>query len=312
MRISEACRLVLHAVVCAGLLLPLFSQGAAAQAAKPTVSGDRVAEIEQRLIDLQVQIATIRSLNGPAKSQRIAQFEGEMASLAREFRKLSGKASSIRPGLTTALAPGPASQLPSTPGTSGQGGASGWVGRTTVTRPGTQSSLPVGQGELIRRDVFPQQGQRSNSVARWAKPDAPTASSGAGAASSADDQEYQTAYRYLLQQDYGAAQTAFAAYLERYPDRRLAGNAQYWLGETHYVRGAYRAAAVAFLKGYEKYGNGNKGADSLLKLGLSLAKLKQTDAACSSLRELGGRYRAAPRALLERANAEMRRLRCQS
>lgn len=122
--------------------------------------------------------------------------------------------------------------------------------------------------------------------------------------------EYQTAYGYLLQQDYGAAQAAFSAFLKRYPRAALAGNAQYWLGETHYVRGAYKKAAVAFLKGYENYGNGNKGADSLLKLAMSLGKLRQTAAACSSLRELGTRYRSAPQAIKTRAAAEKRRLRC--
>ena len=35
---------------------------------------------------------------------------------------------------------------------------------------------------------------------------------------------------------------AFEDFLTRYPQDPLAGNAQYWLGETHYVRGEYRAA----------------------------------------------------------------------
>jgi len=124
------------------------------------------------------------------------------------------------------------------------------------------------------------------------------------------EEEYQTAYSYLLQQDYGAAETAFREFLSRHSSSALAGNAQYWLGETHYVRGAYREAAVAFLKGFEKYGDGSKGADSLLKLGLSLARLNQKSAACSSLTEVKRRYASAPRALLDRAGREARRLSC--
>ncbi|MBU1174819.1 MAG: tol-pal system protein YbgF [Alphaproteobacteria bacterium] len=126
------------------------------------------------------------------------------------------------------------------------------------------------------------------------------------------DTAYQTAYGYLLQQDYGAAQLAMQKFLQNHPTSELAGNAQYWIGETHYVRGAYREAAVAFLEAYEKYGNGSKGPDSLLKLALSLGQLDQKDAACSSLREIGSRYRSAPAELHGRAKAEMGRLGCRN
>jgi tol-pal system protein YbgF len=152
----------------------------------------------------------------------------------------------------------------------------------------------------------------SNTVAGWANPNpsaVPPTNTPTAPARDAEG-EYQAAYGFLLQQDYGAAQVAFEEFLVRHPNSSLAGNAQYWLGETHYVRGAYKEAAVAFLKGYENYGNGNKGPDSLLKLALSLGKLQQTAAACSSLREMGTRYRNGPQNLLNRATTEMQRMRC--
>jgi len=285
-----------------------------AQTSATATAADRAGEMEQRLIDLQVQIATVRSLNGPKSSPRIASLEGEVRTLARSYHRLSGKPSSIRPNATTALTPG-AAAAPNAPAPSvgGQSGASGWFGSTTVT-PGGQPPRDGQQSVMMQENPFPGREQPpGGNVAGAPNPNAP-GTTVRGAVPSSDgsaEQQYETAYSYLLQQDYGAAQSAFSEFLKRHPDTTLAGNAQYWLGETYYVRGAYRKAAVAFLKGYEKYGNGSKGADSLLKLGLSLAKLNQIDAACSSLREIGTRYTNATRAVLDRGNSELRRLRCQ-
>ena len=61
---------------------------------------------------------------------------------------------------------------------------------------------------------------------------------------------------------------------QRYPNDPLAGNAQYWLGETYYVRKDYKNAAAAFAEGYQKYPKGPKAADDLLKLGMSLGNAR--------------------------------------
>ena len=63
---------------------------------------------------------------------------------------------------------------------------------------------------------------------------------------------YQQGYGALLQKDYAGAEGAFSQLVDAYPNDPLAGNAQYWLGETYYVRGQYKNAADAFLKGYKK------------------------------------------------------------
>jgi tol-pal system protein YbgF len=123
-------------------------------------------------------------------------------------------------------------------------------------------------------------------------------------------QLYETAYGYLMQRDYSSAQTAFEEFLTRYPKDSLAGNAQYWLGEAHFVRGEYKAAAGAFLKGYKEYGSNPRAADSLLKLAMSLDRLGQTDAACSSFNELTTRFPDAPDNVKSRAKTERVRIGC--
>ncbi len=121
---------------------------------------------------------------------------------------------------------------------------------------------------------------------------------------------YERAYGSLLRQDYAAAEIGFAEFLAQFPSHDLSGNAQYWLGESFYVRGQYKPAANAFLKGYQGYPKSQKGPDSLLKLGMSLDKLGQRDAACSSIGELGTRFPSAPAHIMSRAQSERARLGC--
>jgi tol-pal system protein YbgF len=122
---------------------------------------------------------------------------------------------------------------------------------------------------------------------------------------------YEQAYGYLLQKDYGAAEESFEAFLKRHPGHHLAGNAQYWLGETFFVRGQYRPAAAAFLKGYQDYAKSQKAPESLLKLAMSLHRLGQKDAACSSFRELAAKFPTPPAHVRSLAQTERQRSGCQ-
>ncbi len=121
---------------------------------------------------------------------------------------------------------------------------------------------------------------------------------------------YDEAYGHLLDQNYAAAETAFAAFLRRYPGHARAGDAMFWLGESRYVRGQYRRAADAFLKAYKSYPRSSKAPDSLLKLAMSLSRLNQKEAACATLAEVRARYTKGPDYLIRRAIKEERRTGC--
>jgi tol-pal system protein YbgF len=121
---------------------------------------------------------------------------------------------------------------------------------------------------------------------------------------------YKDAYAHMLRRDYASAQSAFGALIKNHPQSRMAGNAQYWLGETFYVRGKYRPAADAFLKAYRDYPNGVKAPDSLMKLALSLARLGQKGAACKTFNELDAKFPNAPNHVKQRAGMEQRRAGC--
>ncbi len=372
-------------VISVALAAPLWAENRqnAEQQAEP--KRERAGEIETRLIDLQVRIATLYSLNpGAGPAAAAVPLEQEMQTLNRELRGLTGAASIISAGATRgqALSRAPAPMVGAAGASSATGGAAAdsWFGTTTV-----QPNSEVGQqGADASGSWSPGNGAAgappngiSDNTAGWTTPDSrprradaerygevmppPTSLSrigrsgseaapsyrqsppsgygvtpppsappretptgnlaalapsqaGPSGSSQLDSAEaaYQRAYGLLLQQDYGAAEAALTDFLKLYPGSSLAGNAQYWLGETHYARKNYRDAAVAFLEGFEKHGDGNKGADSLLKLSLSLAALGQRDAACSSLAAFATRYNSAPAPLKQRADKERRKLRCSS
>jgi tol-pal system protein YbgF len=127
--------------------------------------------------------------------------------------------------------------------------------------------------------------------------------------------QYEFAYGLLLQAqreqtDFARPEQAFRQFLQANPNHRLAGNAQYWLGETFYARKDYQDAAAAFAEGLKKYPKSEKAADNLLKLGMTLALLNRKTDACGALTELNRRFPSAPPQIKTSAQRERTRLGC--
>lgn len=115
------------------------------------------------------------------------------------------------------------------------------------------------------------------------------------------DEIYQKGLDAIKAKDSQTAINAFSKILSDNPEHKLAGNAQYWLGETYYAQKDFQRAAVAFAKGYEKYKAGSKGADSLLKLGMSMIELKKIPEACAAFISLPNEFPKAPDVLKTKA-----------
>ncbi|MEX0808988.1 MAG: tol-pal system protein YbgF [Dongiaceae bacterium] len=122
--------------------------------------------------------------------------------------------------------------------------------------------------------------------------------------------QYEHAFGLLRQANYPDAEAALSTFLQRHPDDLLAGNAQYWLGETYYVRGNYQQAALTFAEGYQKYPNSGKAPDNLLKLGMALGQLGKTEDACVALGQLRKQFPNAPENIQDRAARERQRYSC--
>jgi tol-pal system protein YbgF len=101
-----------------------------------------------------------------------------------------------------------------------------------------------------------------------------------------DQQNYQAAFDLISARRYEEAGAAFETFLARFPTSPLADNAQYWLAETHYVRGQYNEALAAFRKVIEQYPQSAKMPDALLKVGYCQQELGDREAARRSLQEV--------------------------
>jgi len=122
--------------------------------------------------------------------------------------------------------------------------------------------------------------------------------------------EYDMAYGYILHKDYALAEQAFRDFLRKYPDGKLVPDAQYWLGESMFQRQRYRDAAESFLAVSTKYVHSGKAPESLLRLGQSLAAMKQKEAACATLAEVGRKFPRATASVKRGVTQEQKRAHC--
>ncbi|MBL8709135.1 MAG: tol-pal system protein YbgF [Rhodospirillaceae bacterium] len=123
-------------------------------------------------------------------------------------------------------------------------------------------------------------------------------------------QQYEYANGLLQRGAYAEAEIALKSFVAQYPKDPLAGNAQYWLGETYYVRSDFKNAAVAFAEGYQKYPNSSKAPDNLLKLGMSLGQTGRNKDACTAFSQLDKQFPSASQAIKDRAQRAKQRYQC--
>jgi len=123
--------------------------------------------------------------------------------------------------------------------------------------------------------------------------------------------QYKVAFNLTRQARYQEAEIAFKAFLDVHGDDPLAANANYWLGETYYVRKDFMQAAQVFFQAYQKFPKGAKAPDSLLKLGMSMAGMEKTSEACATFGKLRKEFGADLKANIDRAlTKETKRLAC--
>ena len=125
------------------------------------------------------------------------------------------------------------------------------------------------------------------------------------------DEVYASAMQAYNGGYFDEAEIAFERILKEAPQHKLAGNAQYWLGEIYVKKGMPQKAKLAFKNGYEKYKDGNKAADSLYRLGVILANLKEKKNACIVFASFVEEFPDASSELKTKSANESKRLGCQ-
>jgi len=124
-------------------------------------------------------------------------------------------------------------------------------------------------------------------------------------------ERYQFAFGLMSQARYDDAEAALKEFITKHGDDPLAANARYWLGETYYVRKSFMDAAQAFFQAYKSTPEGGKAADSLLKLGMSMASLEKTEEACATFGKLRKEFIDLKPGIEKTLNRETKRLKCQ-
>ena len=101
--------------------------------------------------------------------------------------------------------------------------------------------------------------------------------------------DYKQAFDLLKLGKYQEAVAAYKIFLQRYPNGKYAGNAQYWLGEAWYVMRQYLKALAAFQKVLTDYPQ-SKAPDAMLKIAYVLGELGRLEEAKATLAELKTKY----------------------
>ncbi len=347
---GDNCRRAFHCLMGAMLFVGAtylsISSPAFAQQSDVQALSNRVARLQREIQDLQRAFykgedipapSSLSSGGGVAEGQaarineRLSQFENALRSLTGQVEEQGFKLDemsrrldqlvvdvdrrllALESGATSSVQPqvGTSQTQPLISGASGStaSGATSSTGSLQSTQPGTlgtvsESDLAAFQSKKVELaddnagETSSQTATRSSASETYVlQGDTPQA-------------RYQYAFSQLRQANYAEAELALRSFIKQHPDDPLAGNAQYWLGETYYVRGDYRNAAVTFAEGYKNYPDGQKASDNLLKLGLSLSSLGATDDACATFSELARRYPNAPSSITRRVSLESQKLSC--
>ena len=125
------------------------------------------------------------------------------------------------------------------------------------------------------------------------------------------EEQYKFAISFLKIGDYETAEFALREFIEVNPKHNLAGNAQYWYGETFRVRQLYQDAATAYLDGYQKYPKSSKAPVNLLKLGVMLVQIGEKEQGCSMILGVKKQYPKANQSVIQKAEYENKKFNCE-
>jgi len=124
------------------------------------------------------------------------------------------------------------------------------------------------------------------------------------------EKQYEFAVSFLKVGDYETAELAFREFVDNNSEHKLAGNAQYWYGETFRVRQLYQDAATAYLDGYQKYPKSSKAPVNLLKLGVMLVQIGEKKQGCSMILGVQKQYPKANQSIIQKAEFEKKKFNC--
>jgi len=110
----------------------------------------------------------------------------------------------------------------------------------------------------------------------------------------AEMRDYEAALGLFRETHYKEAQTAFEAFITKYPESSLQPSAYYWLGSSLYQQKGFLGAAANFGKVAANWPNDSKAADALLQQANALVAAKDVNGAIKVLETLVEKYPTNP------------------
>jgi len=101
---------------------------------------------------------------------------------------------------------------------------------------------------------------------------------------------YKDAYETFQKGNLEAARRKFEAFLKQYPNTELSDNAQFWVGETYYLKKDFEKAILEYEKAISKYPEGDKIPAALFKQALAFLELGDKTNARILLKRVIERY----------------------
>ena len=125
------------------------------------------------------------------------------------------------------------------------------------------------------------------------------------------EEQYKFAISFLKVGDYETAEFALREFVDVNSKHDLAGNAQFWYGETFRIRQLYQDAATAYLDGYQKYPKSKKAPRNLLELGVMMVQLGEKTQGCKMILGVKKQYPTASQSVIQRAEYNRKKFGCE-
>ena len=131
---------------------------------------------------------------------------------------------------------------------------------------------------------------KSDSIKSQPATPQPSAASPTPPSDDTDVRLYERGLRAYQVGDYESALEFLRYFLNKHSQSSLAGNVQYWIGESLFAQRQYKAAIVAFDHVVQKYPNDTKVPAAMLNQGLAFAKLRDVPRARFFLQQVQEKY----------------------
>ena len=118
----------------------------------------------------------------------------------------------------------------------------------------------------------------------------------ASQAAAVEQQAYDAVLNQFKAGNYGASIQGFQAFLQQYPQSKLAPSAQYWIGNAYYAMRDYKSSVAAQQKVIDTWPSDPKAADAMLNLASSQAELGDLNSSRITLKALVQKYPSSPAA----------------